>query len=147
MPTTRRKQATTATGSTRSQSTLSFNNKTARVTKPSVHDTSAANKKAQAKLSEPEQTEVVEETSIQTPELETITSQESADEEPQLPIDNPKPTPRKKKASKTSTPNPREAAASKISDSQVKKYWKAEEEVRLAPRGTPSPLPVPLKHH
>ena len=36
----------------------------------------------------------------------------------------------------------REGAAEKVTDAQIKKYWKAEEDSRLAPRGN---YPYPLK--
>ncbi len=145
MPTTRRKQA--ATAASRNQQTLSFNNKSARVTKPSVHDTSASGKKAQSKLSEPVEVEVVEDTTVQTPEPANIqapaddqTEQEQAPEEISVPVRPSQPRPRKKKSARSSASSvlsSRETAASKISDSQLKKYWKAEEDSRLAPRGTP----------
>lgn len=142
MPTTRRKQA--ATASSRNQSTLSFNSRSARVTKPSIHDTSSAAKKTQPKLSEPAQVDV-EETTISTPEPETVSQQPQDEPEISVPIRSPLPTPRKKKPTKSSSTSvsPREDAATKVSDAQLKKYWKAEEDSRLAPRGTLLPPPFP----
>ena len=155
MPTTRRKQA--ATAATRNQQTLSFNNKSARVTKPSIHDTSASGKKAQSKLSEPAEVETVEEVIPQEPEPESVpapttdpSEEQAAPQEISVLVQPSQPIPRRKKSARSSTSstvnNARESAASKVSDSQLKKYWKAEEETRLAPRGTyicPS-HPIPL---
>ncbi|KAL2044122.1 hypothetical protein ABVK25_012453 [Lepraria finkii] len=103
MPTTRRKQNAT---STRSQSTLSFNNKSARITKPSVHDTTATSKKAQSKSSEPQQIEVEDTPAADTVEIEPQEQPpaDRQDEQEQETISIPvQPTPRKKKAAKPST--------------------------------------------
>lgn len=139
MPTTRRKQNTT---STRNQSTLSFNNKAARVTKPSVQDTSAANKKAKSKLSEPQEIEIeqatpaAETTEVEVSEQPAAEHQDEAEQEQEISIPV-HPTPRqKKKSTKAPSKSSRETAASKVTDGQIKKYWKAEEDARLAPRGT-----------
>jgi DNA polymerase delta subunit 4 len=138
MPTTRRKQ-----GATRNQSTLSFNNKSARVTKPTTHEQTA--KKAQSEQSEPIEIEQVTDQSTITasePEPTTTILDETKPEEVSIPVRTPQPTPQKKKAVKQSKPptvDPREAAAAKVSDAQLKKYWKAEEDARLAPRGKKHP--------
>jgi DNA polymerase delta subunit 4 len=126
MPTTRRKAA--ATPSTRNQSTLSFNNKSARITKPSQQDTPTT-KKAQSKLSEP-----IQEIEIETPEPETAEVEVEAEQDgtgiaiPVSPV-------KKRKISKVAGKSEREVSAEKVTDAQIKKYWKAEEDARLAPRG------------
>jgi DNA polymerase delta subunit 4 len=125
MPTTRRKAA--ATPSTRNQSTLSFNNKTARITKPSLQDTPAT-KKPQSKLSEPGQ-----EVEIETPEIAEVEVEPEQDEETEIAFSvSP---PKKRKTAKATGKSEREVAADKITDAQIKRYWKAEEDARLAPRG------------
>jgi DNA polymerase delta subunit 4 len=132
MPTTRRKAA--ATPSTRNQSTLSFNNKSARITKPSQQDTTTTTKKAQSKLSEP-----IQEVEIETPEPETAeVDQQEQDGETEIAI--PVSPVKKRKVVKGTAKSEREISAEKVTDAQIKKYWKAEEDARLAPRGTFSPL-------
>jgi hypothetical protein len=132
MPTTRRKAA--ANPSTRNQSTLSFNNKSARITKPSLQDTPAT-QKAQSKLSEP-----VQEVDIETPEPETAEVEVKPEREEETEIAIPVLPPKKRKTAKATGKSERELVADKITDAQIKKYWKAEEDARLAPRGMPSPL-------
>ena len=141
MPPTRRKSA----GATRAaQSTLSFNNKSARVTKPSTTD-STSNKKQTSKVPEPTQAEVIQETSIPEPisSPEVVPQQEESS--PQSPSSGPR---KKKRTSAAPSTSNRELQATKIKDAQIKKYWNAEEDARLAPRGRntcpPTPFHLPL---
>ncbi len=110
------------------QSTLSFNNKSARVTKPGKRQDVAASKLlelAQAQIEE----EVTatggeeQEGTIEMADLSTVTSESE--------LQSP--------AGKTKKPqndkDERELAAERITDAQLKKYWQAEEASRLAPRG------------
>ena len=45
------------------------------------------------------------------------------------------PPPQKKKSKKQDEKTAREVEAEKLSDAAIKRYWKAEEESRIAPRG------------
>jgi DNA polymerase delta subunit 4 len=142
-PRSRKGKGGAATASSQAQSTLSFNNKSARVTKPGNRQDVAASKLselAQAQIEEevtaPEEeeegtTEIVEVTTI-TPEPEV-----------QLPSIQKSETKRQKR---DADKDERELAAERITDAQLKKYWQAEEASRLAPRGTYllSPLRLPL---
>jgi len=133
------------------QSTLSFKNKSARITKSSTsHDQTA--KKASSKLSEPAQEQIIDTASIPQHEPETAADTESeADQAPvhvaiRPPPLKSKPTSRRKTEAARST-DERELAAKKVTDAQVKKYWRAEEDSRLAPRGeSHSFLAVSLSH-
>ncbi|RVX70725.1 hypothetical protein B0A52_05375 [Exophiala mesophila] len=126
------------------QSRLSFNQNSARVTKANRQDDSKS-RKASSKLSAPAQAiiddevageveiiqpteheEEVQETTLVEPEVEQAEGRDVAIRE----------TPRKKTKSITKVPvkDEREALAEKVTDAQIKKYWKAEEDGRLAPR-------------
>ena len=123
MPTTRRKSGNT-TSAARSQQPLSFNARSNKITKPSV---SAASKNLE-KVNTKKLAEAVEiaspppaaeEVDVQKKEQPTtaelaIRSQIDAD-----------------KKEWTGA----EAKATKITDAQVKRYWKKKEEERKAPRG------------
>jgi len=127
--------------SSHAQSTLSFNHQSARVTKSSARQDEAA-KKAASKLAEAVQPDVEDEVEG---EPEEAASTEPADvrvaPEPEVeateievairesPSQRPK-TREKVAAAK----NERELAADKVTDAQLKRYWKAEEDSRLAPR-------------
>jgi DNA polymerase delta subunit 4 len=120
MPPTRRKSGNTAasTRNAAAQSTLSFNSKSARVTKPSAGD--ASTEKAAAKVSEPALAEA----------LEHVQS-EDAEPEPEaveVPI-------RQQAVKPAVVKDEAEEKAEKISDSQLKRYWKVEEDKRKSPRG------------
>ncbi|KIV87389.1 hypothetical protein PV11_02939 [Exophiala sideris] len=125
------------------QSTLTFNNST-RVTKPGTrHDDS---KKA-PRLSDSAQSQLEDEvTGIETPEPveepATIEVPEPEPESESTPVEIAAPgTPAKlassqkpKAKKKSAQKDDRELAAEKVTDAQIKKYWKAEEDSRLAPR-------------
>jgi len=144
-----RSNGPTATSSQRSaQSTLSFNNKTARVTKPAAQNVHATKK---SRLSDQAEAEVVEATSIATPEPEAETKPDSKPEQPPQTVEielQPSPSKSRVKARTKKAPaaDGREAAAAKITDAQIKKYWKAEEDSRLAPRGIRSCLIMPARY-
>lgn len=137
-PKTRRAQP--AAGS---QATLSFKN---RVTKAGASQ-SPADKKAQAKaavLNEPAQEFVAEEIARPSTPEPPQEQEQTKEEESQI---NLQPSPSSVK-SKRKTPRSSlvslsdddsyaeaHALAEKVSDAQIKKYWKAEEEKRIAPRG------------
>jgi hypothetical protein len=128
MPTTRRKAG--APTSSSQQSTLSFNNKQTRVTKSNAVDTSK-----KSKLSEPAERQVV---AISTPEPEQVVETED------LVIrasSSKTSTPKRKSKLKSDGFDDAREKAGKVSDAQIKKYWKAEEDSRLAPRSTPA-LPL-----
>jgi DNA polymerase delta subunit 4 len=100
------------------QSTLSFNSKSARVTKPAAAD--ASTKKALLEISEAALAEAVG-----SPHSEDIDTEAEAVE---VPIrQQTKPVVAKDEA---------ELKAEKVSDLQLKRYWNAEEDKRKAPRGT-----------
>jgi len=138
-PRSRKGKGGAATASSQAQSTLSFNNKSARVTKPGNRQDVAVSKLselAQAQIEEevtaPEEeeegtTEIVEVTTI-TPEPEV-----------QLPSIQKSETKRQKR---DADKDERELAAERITDAQLKKYWQAEEASRLAPRVHQSSLPL-----
>ena len=119
MPPGRRKSGNTSasTRNAAAQPTLSFNSKSARVTKPSITD--ASTKKATSKISEAELAEAVD--SVQS---------EDVVPEPQV-VEVPIRAQTKPVAVKDEV----EQKAEKISDSQLKRYWKSEEDKRKAPRG------------
>ncbi|KAL2438465.1 hypothetical protein ABEF94_010326 [Exophiala dermatitidis] len=141
-----------------SQSTLSFNNKSARVTKPSAKQDETAAKKRLS--SESAQTQLEEEvTEIQTPDPEKETGESAAevveipsehepeeeshqikdtaeadvDADAETELQTPKPRARKRIQARPGK-DERELEAEKVTDAQIKKYWRAEEESRLAPR-------------
>ncbi|KAK6381426.1 hypothetical protein LTS17_004484 [Exophiala oligosperma] len=119
---------------THAQSRLSFNN-SARVTKPGTRQDDSA-KKAASKLSEVTQAPVEHE--IETPEpeadeLQATPESESKSKEIDVAIrESPlKPKTTNPKAKKIPVPDKdeRELSAEKITDAQIRKYWKAEEDV------------------
>jgi DNA polymerase delta subunit 4 len=120
MPPARRKSGNTAasTRNAAAQSTLSFNSKSVRVTKPSAGD--ASTEKAILKVSEPALAEA----------LEHVQS-EDAEPEPEV-IEVPI---RQQAVKPVAVKDETEEKAEKISDSQLKRYWKAEEDKRKTPRG------------
>lgn len=134
MPRGRKAKAATAS---HGQPTLSFNKKSARVTKTSTKQDDAA-KKAASKLSESVGAEVEEEVKVTapadvrvTPEPESTEIKVTIRESPSRPQTQRPQTKQKAVPAK----DERELAAEKITDAQVKQYWKAEEDSRLAPRG------------
>lgn len=146
MPPRTRKAKSTASGS-HAQSRLSFNNNSARVTKANRQD-DATSQKASSKLSAPAQAIIEDEVvngaeSIQpTNPEEVVQVTNSLDFEVGTEARDAtvRETPRKKKkpSNKTTTvpaKDERESLAEKVTDAQIKKYWKAEEDGRLAPRG------------
>jgi DNA polymerase delta subunit 4 len=130
------------------QSTLSFNN---RVTKPSTsaqrQEQAASAKKLShledtlSQQSEPETTEVQVKDEPESTQHEGPEDDEHSETE-QIVEEEPEPSRagarRKVKAVKGK--DERELAAEKISDAQLKKYWQAEEDSRLAPRGMVNPV-------
>jgi DNA polymerase delta subunit 4 len=127
MPPSRRKSGNTAASSRNAaaQSTLSFNSKSARVTKPSAGD--ASTEKAASKISKPALTEAFEHVQSEDAEPESETTE--------VPI-------RQQAAKPVVIKDEAEEKAEKISDSQLKRYWKAEEDKRKAPRGNCSTRPT-----
>lgn len=129
-----RKPRSTVTGaSSAAQSRLSFNNSSAKVTKSSQRADDASKKAETLKLSEPAQSRLREEVGANvevTPEPEVKEVDVVIRESPR----------KAKTAKKINAPvkDEREAAADKITDAQIKSYWKAEEDSRLAPRGNSS---------
>lgn len=126
MPATRRKSGapTAASSQPSQQSTLSFNNKPSRVTKSNAVGTS--HKKS--KLSEPAEKRI---TTISTPEPEQVIEAED------LVIRSPPSktlTPLRKSTTKSDGFDEVREKAGRVSDAQIRKYWKAEEDSRLAPR-------------
>lgn len=131
------------TPTSQAQSTLSFNNST-RVTKPGTrHDTS----KKTSRLSDQDQEQLEHEVKdIETPEIDekpatAVEVPVSAEQESQSTqvetVESESPTkPQPKNKKKTAQKDERELAAEKVTDAQIKKYWKAEEATRLAPRST-----------
>lgn len=158
----RKSKAKASPFGSQSQSTLSFNNKSARVTKPSARPDEAAAKKRLS--SESAQTQLQEEvTEVQTPDPEKETGESAAevvevasehepeeeshlirdtaeadvdvDADAETELQTPKPRARKRIQARPGK-DERELEAEKVTDAQIKKYWRAEEESRLAPRGT-----------
>lgn len=148
MPPRGRKAKSTVRGPS-SQSTLSFNSKSARVTKPNSRQDDSVSKK----LSDPVQAQIKGEVSALQQEEPDVTEvkatpqeedEEEVKEEPQKDdvqyaeeeveaiVSKGRSKSRKKAAS---AKNERELAAESVTDAQLKKYWKAEEDSRLAPRG------------
>jgi DNA polymerase delta subunit 4 len=133
----RGRKAASGRTSTANQATLSFNS---RVTKPGTkaqRDEQIASAKKLAHVEDALQQAQAEVSEIEEPEQ---TEPEVADEAhaaaEQVVEEEPEPSAyrvrRKKKSVKAE--DEREAAAKKITDAQVKKYWQKEEESRLAPR-------------
>lgn len=132
-------------GPTAAQSRLSFNN---RITKPS--DTTLA--KSKLKLNEPAQETITTEIAKQsTPEPDSPESQLQSkgkgattkpSDSPVRIIPSPSRQKSKRRVRRSLNDDDEEVSfeaaekqANKISDAQVRKYWKAEEDSRLAPRG------------
>ena len=125
------------------QSTLSFKN---RISKPT--DSVTALKNVKSKLSEPAQEIITEEIAKQsTPEPEEQVKPSSGKakaDQAESPV-RIVPSPARKRKIRRSindeeediTFEVAEKQAQKISDAQVKRYWKAEEDSRIAPRGKP----------
>ena len=129
-----------------SQTTLSFNSRN-KVTKPALDSTPATKKR----LSDPAKEVIVEE--ISTPitqdqpaeEVSDVEVEQAPAQQPSSPAQQPR---KKKRVSAASThSDSREAAAEKITDAQIKKYWQREEESRLAPRGISFPSKLYLMNN
>ncbi|KIX08341.1 uncharacterized protein Z518_02997 [Rhinocladiella mackenziei CBS 650.93] len=140
MPRGRRAKAKTAPSA---QSTLSFNNKAARVTKSSNKQDDAV-KKAVSKLSEPVKAQAEDEAAAIQEESVKVTPEP---EEKVVEVDvatreSPVKTKARRQKNAETAKDERELAAEKITDAQLEKYWKAEEDSRLAPRVHQSTLPL-----
>jgi hypothetical protein len=120
MPPGRRKSGnpSVSTRNAAAQSTLSFNSKSVRVTKPSAAD--ASTKNISSKISEAELGEAVNNVHSEDLDLEP--------EVAEVPI--------RPQAKPVAVKDEAEEKAEKIANSQLKRYWKAEEDKRKAPRGT-----------
>lgn len=135
-------------GPTAAQSKLSFNN---RITKPA----DSLHAKSKLKLNEPAQETITTEIARQvTPEPEltqsrsngkgaAATKQAKVSDSPVRIIPSPSRQKSRRRIRRSLNDDDEdisfeaaEKQANKISDAQVKKYWKAEEDSRLAPRGT-----------
>ncbi|OAG42932.1 hypothetical protein AYO21_02883 [Fonsecaea monophora] len=147
------------------QSTLSFNNKSARVTKPSANaqrDEHSASAKKLVEVAdrdrlqtEPEVVEVKNELTLEETEegsqdikaevavpsqsVEPEEAEQEEEVEEEIEVEVKTRSRRKQKAQAAGDKDQRELAAEKVTDSQLKKYWQAEEDSRLAPR-VPNPL-------
>ncbi|KAK5449764.1 hypothetical protein LTS15_008335 [Exophiala xenobiotica] len=141
----RGRKAKGATASSNAQSRLSFNN-SARVTKPGTRQDDAV-KKAASKLSDPAQAQIEDEVKVTvTPEAEAepeeATEVQITPEPESKKVDvairesplKPKTTNPKTKKNTVPSKDERELAAEKVTDAQLRKYWRAEEDSRLAPR-------------
>lgn len=143
MPPRTRKAKSTASGS-HAQSRLSFNNNSTRVTKANRQD-DATSQKASSKLSAPALSIIEDEVVSRAESIQPINPEEVTQAtnslEPEVETEardvTIRETPRKKTKKTTTVPakDEREALAEKVTDAQIKKYWKAEEDGRLAPRG------------
>jgi hypothetical protein len=148
---TRRGGATTG-----NQSTLSFKN---RVTKSTPTVQSDSKSKPGTRLSDAAKEELIETTTTQAdPEPVSIEPslepEEATTVEPQIELEletTTALTPRKKKrvsAASSIGVDAREAQAENITDAQISKWWKQEEQDRRAPRGTiPSHSTAYLRDH
>ncbi|KAH0848680.1 putative DNA polymerase delta subunit 4 [Fonsecaea pedrosoi] len=142
------------------QSTLSFNNKSARVTKPSANaqrDEHSASAKKLVEVAdrdrlqtEPEVVEVKNELTLEETEegsqdikaevavpsqsVEPEEAEQEEEVEEEIEVEVKTRSRRKQKAQAAGDKDQRELAAEKVTDSQLKKYWQAEEDSRLAPR-------------
>lgn len=138
MPPSRRKSSNPRSA----QQTLAFGPRTSanKVTKPSLPAPSSK------KLDKPASDILVKALSeeISTPEQlsEDVPSAEEVNEEE---VEQPRELAiREQPPARTEA----EQKASKVSEAQIKKYWKAKEDERKAPRGTSPPIPLfPLSHH
>jgi DNA polymerase delta subunit 4 len=137
----RKPRATGTSASSTAQSRLSFNNNSAKVIKPSTRADDASKRAEALKLSEPAQLRLEDEVSaVDSPQTETKSADVEITPEPETnEVDVViRQSPRKAKTFKKTTipvKDEREGAAEKVTDAQIKKYWKAEEDSRLAPRG------------
>ncbi|KIW87973.1 uncharacterized protein Z519_11558 [Cladophialophora bantiana CBS 173.52] len=137
----RGRKSATSHGHNPLQSTLSFNNKSARVTKPSAkahRDEHAASVKKLTELEDDGLKTEPEDVTDGKNELASEETEESPqdlepDAEPEEEVAV-KARSRKKQKAKSEGKDERELAAEKVTDVQLKKYWQAEEDSRLAPR-------------
>ncbi|EXJ78542.1 hypothetical protein A1O1_08943 [Capronia coronata CBS 617.96] len=150
MPRGRKTKASTGSSAAQAQSTLSFNSKSARVTKPSARPDEAKKNPLAKSLSEPAQAQIEEEvTAIETlesgqEEARSVDVEAAKAEPSQIKVnilDSPaeeaqtqRLKPRAKRTRVQGGKDARELEAEKVTDSQIKKYWRAEEDSRLAPR-------------
>ena len=124
MPPKRKSGGTTSRNSSQAaQSTLSFNSKSARVTKPSATSPSAS-KASTRKVSTLEQELELDRNDVQTTSLTPDPEPEPEPTSPSIPTRS-KPQP---------TGDEAQQKADKVTDLQIKRYWQAEEATRLAPR-------------
>ncbi|KAF7924980.1 uncharacterized protein EAE98_007068 [Botrytis deweyae] len=122
MPTTRRSSGPAQKGT---QKTLSFTN-TSKISKAASTPTTLKTKSSITKL--PDLTEL-------TKGLSPSPSPASPDLKPTtLPTTSPKPTSQPKPKAQTAHQTLQTTLASQISDAKIRKYWKAREDLRLAPR-------------
>ena len=119
MPAGRRKGGNTPASARNAaaQSTISFNSKSARVTKSSATD--ASTKKATSKISA-------------TALAKAVDNLQSEDVVPEPDVVE---VPIRQQTKAVAKKEEIELKAEKISDTQLKRYWKAEEDKRKAPRG------------
>ena len=135
------------------QATLSFNNRVTKSSAQAQRQEQAANA---MKLSQLEGT--IQETEPAVAEVEVkdeaATAQQPKGEDDeeseteQIVEEEPEPSRAgaKRKVKAVKGKDEREVAAEKITDAQLRKYWQAEEDSRLAPRGTFKSLLLPLLH-
>lgn len=151
MPRGRKSKASTGSPASQAQATLSFNSKSARVTKPTTRQDEGKKKTPTKSLSEPAQAQIEEEvTAIQPPEPEEEVQSVDVDVTPEAEsslinvtnsvtpaeVQTQSPRPKTRRAQGQADKDVRELAAEKVTDAQIKRYWRAEEDSRLAPRGT-----------
>jgi len=112
MPATRKARTSGGPATKGAQSTLSFGGNRSKVTKPT-----AAVAKGKKEVSEPIKAEIL----TAEPEVGHVTSETAVAEQAQVELSKPK--------------TEAEKLAEKVSDAQIKKYWRAREAERIAPRG------------
>ncbi|EXJ84404.1 hypothetical protein A1O3_05071 [Capronia epimyces CBS 606.96] len=155
MPRGRKPKASTGSAASHAQSTLSFNSKSARVTKPSTRQDETTKKRVINHLSESAPAQIEEEvvaaqTSEQKPETRSVEVGVTPEPQPELesihidvatrespsstPAQSPRTKPKTKRTTVQAGQDAREVAAEKVTAAQLKKYWQAEEDSRLAPR-------------
>ncbi|KAK4692396.1 DNA polymerase delta subunit 4, partial [Lecanoromycetidae sp. Uapishka_2] len=117
MPPSRRKPSNPTT---RTQNTLSFGPNSNKITKPT---SSLASKKASKSLEKAVTTEV----STPPPAPEDVAEITPESPSRDLPI-------RKQGGEKQAEGTPQEQKAAKVSETQIRKYWKGKEDERIAPR-------------
>ena len=142
----RGRKAAAARSASGGQSTLSFNNRVTKSSTQAQRQESIASAKKLSHLedslsqqSEPETAEVQLKDELEdTEQVEAEVSEQSEAEQivEELPQSSRSSVRRKPKTIKGK--DEREAAAEMITDAQLKKYWQAEEDSRLAPRGMDS---------